>query len=361
MISYRERLISKKTRKTADMHPTAVHVKDIGPGTDVLADAIHRIAASVNKNGVDGPGPYRAARDLLLRRPPRLADGSPTLMQAGEMTVDAAKRLGTVLKHSLLAIQGPPGAGKTYTGAHMIVELVKQGKRAGITATSHNVISNLLGKVIEAAGEAGLRDLKCVQKVREEERPEQDPPHIQTTVKNPETLAAFLDGAHVLAGTQWLWAQEDYFESVDVLFVDEAGQMSLANVLSVSQAAKSLVLLGDPQQLDQPLKGSHPDGAEVSALEHLLAGEKTIRPDKGLFLEKTWRLHPKLCAFTSEVFYEGRLFSRQGLDRQGIEGHPWMGEYGSGLYQSRMKAIKTHPKKKSRWLVNWSMAYCDPA
>ena len=106
--------------------------------------------------------------------------------------------------------------------------------------------------------------------------------------------------------------------------------MSLANVLAVSQGAKNLVLLGDPQQLEQPLKGSHPDGAEVSALEHILGGAKTISSDKGLFLEKTWRLHPKLCDFTSEVFYEGRLHPREGLENQKIEGHPWLG--GSGLW-----------------------------
>jgi superfamily I DNA and/or RNA helicase len=95
-------------------------------------------------------------------------------------------------------------------------------------------------------------------------------------------------------------------------------------VLAVAQAAKSLVLLGDPQQLDQPQKGSHPDGAEVSALEHLLNGARTVPPDKGIFLEKTWRLHPAICEFTSEVFYEGRLNSRDGLDRQCVTGHPWL-------------------------------------
>jgi superfamily I DNA and/or RNA helicase len=125
-----------------------------------------------------------------------------------------------------------------------------------------------------------------------------------------------------------LWSREDYFEAVDVLFVDEAGQMSLANVLAVSQAAKSIVLLGDPQQLEQPLKGSHPEGADVSALEHLLDGARTIAAEKGLFLERTWRLHPKLCSFTSEVFYEGRLNSREGLDRQCVENHPCLDRAG---------------------------------
>jgi superfamily I DNA and/or RNA helicase len=212
----------------------------------------------------------------------------------------------------------------------MICELIRQGKRVGITATSHKVISNLLKEVVKVAGEEKLSSLKCVQKVKEEDKPAQDVPHVRTTIDNKETLAAFLDGANLLAGTLWLWAQEEYFEAVDALFVDEAGQMSLANVLVVSQAAKNMVLLGDPQQLEQPLRGSHPEGADVSALEHMLAGAKTIPPDRGLFLEKTWRLHPKLTEFTSEVFYEGRLQSQEGLENQHIEGHRSFGE--AGLY-----------------------------
>jgi superfamily I DNA and/or RNA helicase len=114
-----------------------------------------------------------------------------------------------------------------------------------------------------------------------------------------------------------------------VLVVDEAGQMSLANVLAAAQSAKNLILPGDPQQLDQPLKGSHPDGAAVSALEHLLvAGAKTISSEQGLFLEKTWRLHPSICTFTSETFYESRLQSIPGLDRQRLDGHQYLNGAG---------------------------------
>ena len=126
--------------------------------------------------------------------------------------------------------------------------------------------------------------------------------------------------AQVGAGTSWLWAREGLFEAVDVLFVDEAGQMSLANVLAVSQAAKSVVLLGDPQQLEQPLQGSHPDGTEVSALHHLLGDRRTLATDAGLFLAETWRLAPSICSFTSELFYEGRLRSRDDLANQTLEG-----------------------------------------
>lgn len=242
--------------------------------------------------------------------------------------MDAAKRIAVSLDHSVLAIQGPPGAGKTYTGARMICELIRQKKKVGITAVSHKVIRNLLDEVLAAAKEAGMNGVTCVQKVSEP--PEGDPPSgITITTDNAVALAALHEGgADVVAGTAWLWSREDVVETVDVLFVDEAGQMSLANVLAVAQAARSLVLLGDPQQLDQPLRGSHPEGAEASALEHLLAGAKTIPPDKGLFLDRTWRLHPKICEFTSEVFYESRLESREGLENQRIEGHPWLGEAG---------------------------------
>jgi len=120
----------------------------------------------------------------------------------------------------------------------------------------------------------------------------------------------------VAAGTAWLWAREEFAGSVDILFVDEAGQMSLANVLAMSPAAKSVVLLGDPQQLDQPQKGVHPPGAEVSALAHLLDGRATIEPHQGLFLGESWRLHPDICAFTSDVFYDGRFKAREENSQQ---------------------------------------------
>jgi uncharacterized protein len=94
--------------------------------------------------------------------------------------------------------------------------------------------------------------------------------------------------------------------------------MSLADVLAVSAGAKSLVLLGDPQQLEQPQQASHPPGTQASALEHLLGGAKTIAADRGLFLQQTRRLHPSICAFTAEVFYENRLHSYPGLERQAV-------------------------------------------
>jgi uncharacterized protein len=126
-----------------------------------------------------------------------------------------------------------------------------------------------------------------------------------------------------------MWAREDMADSVDVLFVDEAGQMALANVLAISPAATSIVLLGDPQQLDQPQRGLHPLGAEVSALGHLLNGQATIAADQGVFLTETRRLHPDVCAFTSELFYEGRLTARPENAKQRLNAAEPLG--GTGL------------------------------
>ncbi|HLJ28571.1 MAG TPA: TM0106 family RecB-like putative nuclease [Candidatus Angelobacter sp.] len=317
----------KKAQKTADAHPSSVFGFSRVDST-ALAESLFRLGLWVHKNGLDSPGAYRAARDLLLRQSPRLTTGTLEPIVAAEKdVVQAARRIAMSLDCSVLAIQGPPGAGKTYTGARMICELVRNGKKVGITALSHKVIRNLLDEMIRAGKQTDVAGLRCLEKVNE--KSEAPPPGIHETTKNEELLDTLnLAGGQVVAGTAWVWSRQEFFEKLDVLFVDEAGQMSLANVLSVAQATKNLVLLGDPQQLQQPLKGSHLEGAEASALEHLLAGAKTIAPDRGLFLEETWRLHPAICSFSSELFYDDRLRSHTGLERQFVSGHKWMTESG---------------------------------
>lgn len=309
-ISIAARTIDVKKRiKTAAIHPKSLFgVRQVSPG--VLPGALLRIGAYVVEHGFSGEGAYRAACDLLLRRRPAI--GVPLLMP-DEHAADAAVRIAPALTRGVLAIQGPPGAGKTHAAARMICALVNAGKRVGVTANGHRTIRNVLDRVVEACQKMGV-DVRCIQKVSE---PSEAEGQIRLTGDNEETLEVLRAGeCQVAGGTAWLWAREDAFEAVDVLFVDEAAQMSLANVLAVSQGCKALVLLGDPQQLEQPMQGSHPDGTGVSALDHLLEGKATIDADIGLFLGETWRLHPDICAFTSDLFYEGRLQSRPGLERQ---------------------------------------------
>lgn len=302
----------KKRQDSKDIHPQAIFTHNVIP-TNELANSLVRCGEYVAQNGMMGKGAYQAARDLLLRELPRI--GSDKIRNDGEAPIKAAVRAALKFAGGVFPIQGPPGTGKTYTGATMICELAKQGKKVGITANSHKVIRHLLDGVIQAAEYMKI-DIQCVQKAGE---PENDRPHL-CFVKSNEDLLRALSGKFQVAGaTAWLWSREDAFEKVDVLFVDEAAQMSLANVLAVSQAGKTIVLLGDPQQLDQPMQGSHPDGTDVSALNHILGDDQTISPEKGLFLEETWRLHPKICAFTSELFYDNKLKSQKGLEAQVIK------------------------------------------
>jgi uncharacterized protein len=290
-------------------HPNALIPCDV-VNADELRDSLVRIASWVIDNGIGTPGPFQAARDLLLQRSPNLhGDTIQSILSNSDSLTDAGKRLGLALENSVLPIQGPPGSGKTYIGARMILELIEKRRRVGITATSHKVICNLLDELCDAAEKSG-RSLKIIQKVTDKADGFEHE-MVTVTTKNEAVPAALASGdAQVAAGTAWLWAREGMSGSVDVLFVDEAGQVSLAYALAASQGAKSLVLLGDPRQLDQPVKGVHPDGTAVSALSHLLNGQATIGTEQGLFLNETWRLHPDVCNFTSEVFYEGRLRTR---------------------------------------------------
>ncbi|HEX9609647.1 MAG TPA: AAA domain-containing protein, partial [Candidatus Limnocylindria bacterium] len=302
-------------------HPEALNPLKILTDKDQRA-ALRRLGEWVVENGVDAPGPWRAARDLLLRRPPRCGqeDGAP-LRTLGETDLEAAARLASRLREGALAIQGPPGSGKTYTGAHMIVRLLAEGRRVGISATSHKVITNFLTEVGKAADEADSRvDVRGVQKVSQGVTGVDDE-RITVTENNAKVRDGLGDGTYNLAaGTAWLWSSAKSDGLLDVLFVDEAGQISLANVLAMAGSTRSIVLLGDPQQLEQPIQGSHPPGAERSALGHLLDGQDTMPAELGLFLEHTWRLHPRITAFTSAAFYEGRLESRPDLGRQTVSG-----------------------------------------
>jgi hypothetical protein len=298
----------KRSASSATPHPTALIPNDIINAT-VLRESLLQLGSWVADNGIDVPGHFKAARELLLRKSPRLQES--TLREIAAVTqdaVDVAKKVVIALDETALPIQGPPGAGKTYTGARMIVELVRSGLRVGITGVSHKVISKLLKDTCTAAKEGGV-DFKAIQKVDTDDGCEDD---LVTRAKNNDAVVKSLQEgkAQVIAGTVWLWARPEMNDTVDMLFVDEAGQMSLANVLAASPAVKSIVLLGDPQQLDQPQRVVHPPGADASALSHLLNGRSTIGEDQGLFLSESWRLHPDVCAFTSELFYDNRLMPR---------------------------------------------------
>lgn len=294
-----------------------VHVDDVVT-PHALVPSLHSFAEEVAATGVERMGQYLASKDLLFKRAPQFRPGT-YLSQKFNDPVEQAIQLVSNLESSVLAIQGPPGTGKTYTAARIIVDLHRQGKKLGITAVSHKVILNLAKAVHEESLKQNLTVL-LYHKPKEKNQQDADLSEIIIEETDKTKLRAALEQGGILCGTAYFWAEEDSKGILDYLFIDEAGQMSLAHALAASRSAQNLVLLGDPQQLEQPQKGSHPEGSDIAALSHLLDSHQTMPPGKGLFLETSWRLHPEICQFTSEIFYDGRLKSKPGLENQKIIG-----------------------------------------
>ena len=315
----------KKRKKSIDIHPTNIICSDEIKDTK-KEEAIIRLAEYVLENGLMGTGRYQAGRELLLRSINVPFDHTEINDQQRLAIVQA-----TNLANDVLPIQGPPGTGKSHTAAQMIISLIKARKKIGVAALSHKVITALLEKVAKAATKEEM-NVRIVQKVNESTGKE-DQGWIETD-DNSSVIEA-MQNAHIVAGTSFMWARPEFFESVDFLFVDEAGQLSLIDTLALSHAGKNLVLMGDPQQLKQPQKGSHPEGTEVSALEHILQEQKTISKGQGLFLETTWRMHPSINNYISELFYDRRLHAKPETANQRIEGSILYKE--PGLYVEPVK------------------------
>jgi predicted RecB family nuclease len=274
----------------------------VGPGqpinTKVLREAVYRFA----DDAMTGGHKHAAVRDILKKALPRFCSrmaGEP-IARGNDLlaaTLDAAAEL----DESYLFIQGPPGAGKTHTSAHVIVELIRRGKKIGVAANSHKVIHNLLSKIEEMAASRKVEFVGLKKSSSDES--EFEGRLIQNCSKNDDMS---LD-ADLLAGTAWLFADERFDRHLDYLFIDEAGQISVANVVAMGTSAKNIVLVGDQMQLGQPTRGIHPEEAGLSILEFLLGGRATVAPERGIFLDHTRRLHPSVCRFISDAFYDGRL------------------------------------------------------
>jgi uncharacterized protein len=266
---------------------------------------------------------FAAIFDILERRPPRirgLAPGTPIQT----LDLEEQKRLLADLDDSYLFIQGPPGSGKTWTGARLIVSSLAEGKRVGVTAPNHRAIHNLLEEVERVALAEGVR-FSGLKKRSVSDETAYEGRFVTSVVKNDDCAAS---GAHLLAGTAWLFADACMEERVDYLFIDEAGQMALADALAAATSARRVVLLGDPQQLPHVTQNTHPGGSGRSVLEHLLGEDATVPAGRGLFLAHSWRMHPDVCRFVSEHSYDGRLASAPGCERQAVSSP---GLSGAGL------------------------------
>jgi uncharacterized protein len=281
---------------------------------DVIKQALLRCAEAWEAGKVLSP----AVDDLLFRRLPRVRGhaGGPLAPAGAEQlpsVIDVARRLdGTTL-----AIQGPPGTGKTYTAAAIIAELLEQGNRIGIAANSHKVVLNLLKAVVEARQRGTHRPARLC-KVGEEA---DDPLVVSGAVsllESKDAAEALGDGPVVMGGTAWVFSRPELEGRLDYLFIDEAGQVSLANAVAMGLSARNLVLIGDQMQLGQPSQVVHPGESGLSCLEYVLQGHATVPEHLGIFLGVSRRLNPAVCRFISDAIYEGRLTNLPETERHRV-------------------------------------------
>jgi predicted RecB family nuclease len=272
---------------------------------DVLRGALVRFGDAFATDGARAK--YRAVGDLLRGDLPRLKGrvaGAP--IDDGRTDANALTELALALDESYLFVQGPPGSGKTWLGAATIVDLIERGLRVGVSAKSHKAIHNLLERVEEVAVERGLR-FRGVKRHSNDDEGYYDSKHGLIEPSADLALCTDDDGMQLIAGTAWLFANERMQRRVDVLVIDEAGQVSLADAVASGTAARNLILLGDPMQLPHVSRGTHPPESDRSVLAHLLGVRSTVTPDRGIFLRFTHRLHPTICSFCSQLAYDGRL------------------------------------------------------
>lgn len=258
---------------------------------------------------------YTAIDDLLSRRLPRLAgQASGPILKGGELVADVVDAVGR-MDGTVMPIQGPPGTGKTYVTAHAILALLASGKRVAVASQAHEAIRNVLSGTVAACGSDNFPYV-AAHKVS-------DPRELDYPVGGPVVCAtdnhdAVLSTADLVGGTVFLFSRPENVQKFDWLFVDEAGQVSLANLIAMGRVARNIVLVGDPQQLPMVIQGAHPEPANRSCLEWLLGEHATVPEDTGIFLPVTRRMHPGVCSFISEQVYEGRLESHPSTLAQSV-------------------------------------------
>lgn len=285
--------------------------------TKVIAAALRGVIADQC-----GPRRFTAVDDLLSHAAPRLLTGLQLDHLAGTDPVTDTIAAVTAMDETVLPIQGPPGTGKTYVTARAILALVRSGHRVGVASNSHEAIRNVLMGCLAALKESDpdivLENAELAHKVSAGD--DGYPEGFQGIARATSNEDPALRRAHVVGGTAWFFARPEFEQTFDWLFVDEAGQVGLANMVAMGRAARNIVLVGDPRQLPQVIQGAHPEPANLSCLDWMLADHATVPPDRGIFLPVSRRMHPEVCRFISNQVYEGRLTSHPDTALQGVNG-----------------------------------------
>jgi predicted RecB family nuclease len=300
---------------------------DLIPGKPIQNGTLRNAVAAVIDEIARNTGRARAVEQLLTRSPPQFRGGlrpGGIVNEDGDLPAQTSAAIAD-MADTTLAIQGPPGTGKTYVSALAILDLVRAGKRVAVSSNSHKAIGNLLKAVAARAAAEGVR-CRIAQKANDD-GDDDDVSGISLVRDND---APEIQSAQVVGATAWHFARYDA-PAFDHLFVDEAGQVSLANILAMSRAARNLVLVGDPMQLPQPLQGTHPGSSGKSCLEHLIGGHRVVPGDRGIFMPVSRRMHPLVCGFISAAVYESRLHSDQDASLQDLRSRSGASLVGAGV------------------------------
>ena len=297
-------------------HGSLVAIEHVSP--QPIPEALAAVAESHLNDSLNA-----AARSLISRKAP-----AGVKVIDGESTIDRAVRVARQMNGDCLVIQGPPGTGKTYTASHMIADLLGRGKKVGITSNGHKAIMNLVNACARVLKENGRPLIGVKTGGSSDDAVFYENPGFVYAADGGKGFSAYTNG--IIAGTSWLFSRADWCHDLDYLFVDEAGQVPLANVVAMSRCTKNIVLLGDQMQLEQPTQAKHPGDAGLSALQYALKDlerskndtvefHSVVPDDLGIFLGESHRMHPDVCTFISDAVYDGRLTSHSKCSNQSID------------------------------------------
>lgn len=275
-----------------------------------IPEAIHQFVSDYEAGKIE----RSAIIDFLNRSAPSIKEhqGGPIITSHSpnerlEQIIHAVENL----DNSYLTIQGPPGSGKSYTAKHVIARLLKKGYKIGISSNSHKAINHLLLNTAKYCTQEKIKaPFVCTRETDENLTKE------GIIITKNSDLASHAKSTCVLGTTAWGFARNDMVNKLDYLFIDEAGQVSVANLVAMSRCTKNIVLMGDQMQLGQPTQGTHPAESGLSILDYLLHESPTISEEMGVFLGTTYRMHPAVNDFISKNIYENKLTSHPSTEKR---------------------------------------------
>ena len=291
--------ILKTTAKELPDYISVINWKIISPRA--IEDSIRNITTRYLQKG----DIKSCLQNYLDKSRPKLKEeGDSNLAKWGDSSLSALKKIAFNLDGGYLCIQGPPGTGKTYVGAKLIAYLVGLGYKIGVASNSHKAIDNLLQAAVADLDKENIPGQICrINRGHDKLYDSTDRIELASSASKINFKKEYV----IYGGTAWSFANPILEDQLDYLFVDESGQVSLANLVAMSASTKNLILMGDQMQLAQPTLGTHPLGCGVSSLDYILGNMPTIPSDIGILLPETYRLHPDICNFVSKKVYEGRI------------------------------------------------------